>query len=151
MAEDQRPISQGSRLRDPSSATLTIEEVQRGIVPDHEYFAIVYEYVPENDNDLAAVQSQLDFLWRAGFNLAPTPLPDNWKGSVLVDLSEIECPWQLGWSSAFYSRGPRTAERELRDTGTYCWRMPVTFPTQGRKAAMEFAKKDGEGCREDDR
>lgn len=127
--------------------TLTIQEVQRGILPDQEYFAIIYEYIPENGNDLAAVQSQIDFLWRAGFNFAPTPLRDNWKDSVLVDLSEIECPWQLGWSSAFYSRGPRTAERELRDTGKYYWQMPVTSQSfrQKRKAATEFAKKDWEG------
>ncbi|KAK4241302.1 hypothetical protein C8A03DRAFT_12407 [Achaetomium macrosporum] len=123
---------------------LTIAEVQREILPDQEYFAIVYEYIPENGNDLAAVQSQIDFLCRTGFNFAPTPLRDNWKDSVLVDLSEIECPWQLGWSSASYSRGPRPGERELRDTGRYTCKMPVTSqcPRQGRKAVVRFGKDD---------
>ncbi|KAK3328196.1 hypothetical protein B0T19DRAFT_184613 [Cercophora scortea] len=91
-------------------------EVRREIRPDQEYFAIVYEYLPEGENNLAAVQSQLDFLWRAGFCFGLSPREENWKDGVLVDLSEIASPGQLGWTSYY---GRIEAEKHLKDKSRY--------------------------------
>ncbi len=44
---------------------------------DKEYFAIVYQYIPEGRNDPALVQSFMDFLWRAGFQFSGSPHRDS--------------------------------------------------------------------------
>lgn len=100
---------------------LAEDNIQRQIQPDQEYFAIVYEYIPEADNDPVAVQSQLDFYWRTGFSFTPVANANNWKNSVLVDLSELVCPWSLGWTGCY---GKTKAERQLKHKCKYDWIMP---------------------------
>ncbi|AEO68894.1 uncharacterized protein THITE_2016922, partial [Thermothielavioides terrestris NRRL 8126] len=69
----------------------------REIRPDQRYFAIVYEYIPEGENDRSCMQEQLDFLWRAGFELIESFRKENWKSSVLVDLSDIVPVISYAW------------------------------------------------------
>ncbi|KAI1819219.1 hypothetical protein F4861DRAFT_158490 [Xylaria intraflava] len=76
-----------------------------------EYTAIVYEYVPEGDNDGAAVERAADFLWRAGFGYTLCSAARNWKSGVLVDLSDIVHVSGYGWNVKGY--GPRSAESVL--------------------------------------
>lgn len=49
----------------------------RCIVRGQQHFAIMYEYVPEGDNDTDQMQEVLDFLWRAGFECNQTLQKEN--------------------------------------------------------------------------
>lgn len=81
-----------------------VGKVERSIQPGKEYTAIVYEYVEEGENDVAAVQEPLDFFWLAGFGFTLSPLEKNWKSSMLVDLSDIVPPRSYGWNQRLYGR-----------------------------------------------
>lgn len=76
----------------------------RQILPDRQYFAIVYEYIPEGDNDRGQMQQVLDFLWRAGFDFCQSLRKENWKSGVLVDLSDIISPVGYSWHKNSYRR-----------------------------------------------
>jgi len=84
---------------------VTLDGVVRKILPTEEYYAIVYEFVPESQLvDMDVMQSQLDFYWLAGFCLVPMRL-ENWKGpGVLIDMADIICPWHAGWFQTWYRR-----------------------------------------------
>lgn len=91
-------------LRPPS---VVIDEVSREIRRTEEYYAIVYEFFPEEQRplDMAIVQYQLDFYWRAGFCLAIYLKPENWKHpGVLIDMADLICPWHAGWFPSNYVR-----------------------------------------------
>ncbi|KAL1853642.1 hypothetical protein VTK73DRAFT_8911 [Phialemonium thermophilum] len=79
--------------------------------PDAEHFAIVYEYIEEGETDPAVVDEVAETLWLAGFCFVCTPLARNWRGNVLVDLSDIIYAGARGWSPAIYDK--RTAESIL--------------------------------------
>jgi hypothetical protein len=76
----------------------------RCIVRGQRHFAIMYEYVPEGDNDRGQMQQVLDFLWRAGFEYTQTLQKENWKSGVLVDLSDFRSPLDDGWHPKGYGR-----------------------------------------------
>jgi hypothetical protein len=76
----------------------------RQILPAQQYFAIVYEYIPEGDNDRGQLQVVLDFLWRAGFIFDQLLRKENWKSGVFVDLSDIISPVGYGWHPKGYRR-----------------------------------------------
>ncbi|KAK2036350.1 hypothetical protein LZ31DRAFT_483984 [Colletotrichum somersetense] len=84
----------------------TLDGIRREIWPDEEYYAIVYDFVPESqslDNDV--VQSQLDFYYLVGFCLTVPMRKDNWKGcGMLVDMADLICPWHVGWSVGMFRR-----------------------------------------------
>ncbi|EQK98164.1 hypothetical protein G6O67_006131 [Ophiocordyceps sinensis] len=71
---------------------------------DQQYFAIVHEYIPQGESYAAAVQSQIDFFWRMGFDFSSSPRPENWKSGMLVDYPDIVSPWGYGWYKTSYRR-----------------------------------------------
>jgi hypothetical protein len=84
----------------------TLDGILRQILPTEEYYAIIYEFIPDCqlDIDNHVIQSQLDFYWLVGFCVVPMR-PENWKGpGVLIDMADIVCPWHAGWSQAWYKR-----------------------------------------------
>ncbi|KAK4237900.1 hypothetical protein C8A03DRAFT_15594 [Achaetomium macrosporum] len=96
-------------LRPPSQV---IGKLHRSFSPDQTYTAIVYEYVEEGENDPAAVEAVTSFLWLAGFSYGNSSLIQNWKGAVLIDLSDIVHPLGFDWKITRY--GPKTANMVLR-------------------------------------
>lgn len=102
----------GQRLQDlgPELAPprLVLDGIVREIKPPYGYFGIVYEYIDSGKNDTCVVQEGMDFFWRTGFAFARTLKEKNWERGVLVDMSEIICPWQLGWTNRF---GRQDADR----------------------------------------
>ncbi|KLU91897.1 hypothetical protein MAPG_10846 [Magnaporthiopsis poae ATCC 64411] len=85
-----------------------------------EYFAIVYEYIePQQGDDdpkcvdLEGIQASMDFLWTVGFEFSDTRILDNWKGGVLIDLSDIVFPLGCGTSS----RHDRGCAKSLQKAG----------------------------------
>ena len=90
----------------------------REILISKEYYAIVYEYIPQDipplDNE--AVQSGLDFLWLGGFCFGNTR-PENWVGGILLDMADFACPWSPGWARAAYRRVEASAETQNVFTG----------------------------------
>ncbi len=76
------------------------------ILPTQEYYAIVYEWIPESESvmDKDIVQSQLDFFWLVGFCFVPIRL-ENWvRPGVLIDTADLICPWHIGWFLPWYKR-----------------------------------------------
>ena len=102
----QLPTSQ----RPPSQV---IGKLHRSFPHNRSYTAIVYEYVEEGENIPAAVEAVTDFLWLAGFSYGSSPLAQNWKSGVLVDLSDIVHPLGFGWRATRY--GPKKAAMMLRE------------------------------------
>ncbi|KAF6810452.1 hypothetical protein CPLU01_15304 [Colletotrichum plurivorum] len=81
--------------------------ITKQISRDEEYYAIIYEFIPEIQRppDRDMVQSQLDFYWLVGFCLAEPLRLDNWKGrGILVDMADLICPWSAGWFPKRYER-----------------------------------------------
>jgi len=89
----------------------TIDKITRYVGPNKEHVAIVYEYVEEGENDAAAVEEVLNFFWITAFSFTIGPAARNWKGGVLVDLSDIMHPDGYGWNKALYKE--RTTEMVL--------------------------------------
>ncbi len=80
--------------------------VKREILRTEEYYAIVYEFIPDCQlgMDLQVVQSQLDFYWLVGFCIILTR-PENWAApGMLMDMADIVCPWHAAWSRTWYKR-----------------------------------------------
>ena len=71
---------------------------------DRQYFAIVYEYIPEGENDTGQMQLVLDFLWRAGFDFSQSLRKENWKSGVAVDFSDFISPMGYCWNERRYRR-----------------------------------------------
>ncbi|KAL8416323.1 hypothetical protein RB596_006762 [Gaeumannomyces avenae] len=89
--------------------TLVIDKHRRERpFPGREYFAIVYEYIEEDrlDNEEGSeerkaanrrrIQTHMDFLWGLGFEFCGSTVLDNWKGGILIDMSDIIFPLGLG-------------------------------------------------------
>ncbi|ATY62558.1 hypothetical protein CCM_08068 [Cordyceps militaris CM01] len=76
-----RPVTLNHKLR----------ELQRDLT----YTALIYEYIPEAPNDEAALADSLAFFRDAGFAHTLTSLARNWKGNVLIDMSDLvaACGW----------------------------------------------------------
>lgn len=75
--------------------------------PDQDYFAIVYEYIPERRLELNAVQAQLDFFYHLGFEPCQGVREKNWQGpGILLDFGDYNSPvdqWFEG-GGAYYPR-----------------------------------------------
>ncbi|KAL6361454.1 hypothetical protein LRP88_04922 [Fusarium phalaenopsidis] len=69
--------------------SLVVDKINRDFPPDKEYFAIVFEFVEEGENDPATVEKVDEFLWLSGFGHSSSLLEKNWKSGVLIDLSDI--------------------------------------------------------------
>ncbi|KAL8381318.1 hypothetical protein RB595_005537 [Gaeumannomyces hyphopodioides] len=99
----------GEYFRDPTRHDMAPRGVkvgkwQRGLRPDpaEEYFALVYEYIPEQKTDKHElvdrdeIQASMDFLALVGFEFLDSTILDNWKSGVLIDLSDIVFPLGYG-------------------------------------------------------
>ncbi|KAK3304882.1 uncharacterized protein B0T15DRAFT_537918 [Chaetomium strumarium] len=86
-----------------------VHRIKRYLAPDQEYIAIVYEYVEEGKNDPDTIQKAMDFFWLAGSSRTFSPLLENWKSGVLVDLSDIVPPRGYGWQEGLYQDGSGSA------------------------------------------
>ncbi|RMZ82253.1 hypothetical protein DV738_g1778, partial [Chaetothyriales sp. CBS 135597] len=62
------------------------------------HWAIVYDFIPAGEPDLAIGQAHLDFFYLAGFDLYPYK-HDNWRGGRLVDFGDLRSPLSRYWSS----------------------------------------------------
>lgn len=80
---------------------MEISRVERSVKQDAHYIAVVYEFVDDVANDPAVVQPVLDFFWRVGFSHGSSTFARNWKGGVLVDLSDIVHPRGYGWGKRY--------------------------------------------------
>lgn len=81
----------------------------RALRPNEDYFAIVYEFVPEHSTGALAtaaeIQPQLDFFWLAGFCFAPVMRTEEWhRFGQFMDMCDLVNPWSAGWSSWHYRR-----------------------------------------------
>ncbi|KAI8722334.1 hypothetical protein NCS52_00377000 [Fusarium sp. LHS14.1] len=92
--------------------SLVVDKINRDFSPEKEYFAIVYEFVEEGENDPATVEKVDEFFWLSGFGHNSSPLEKNWKSGILIDLSDIVHAGGFGWSPKSY--GPRPANCILR-------------------------------------
>lgn len=88
-----------------------VDKVERRILPDQEYLALVYEFIDEGPNDKAVVEDTATFLWLTGFSHTLSPLAKNWKSSVLIDMSDIVYAGGYGWHLQEY--GPKIAAELL--------------------------------------
>ncbi|OIW30774.1 hypothetical protein CONLIGDRAFT_594704 [Coniochaeta ligniaria NRRL 30616] len=83
--------------------TVTTGRVKRQILPSEHYSAIVFEYIPEPEGPMSEIErKQLIPYWQAGFCFVSVR-PENWKGDVLLDMSDIACPWDANWSRPLYN------------------------------------------------
>ncbi|KAK5998418.1 hypothetical protein PT974_00797 [Cladobotryum mycophilum] len=89
-----------------------VGKYERGMEEGKEYYGIVYEFIPEGENSIEPIQTQMDFFKRAGFDFGGSPRHQNWKSSMLVDYSELVTPWGDGWTRNSYRRD-REARRQL--------------------------------------
>lgn len=90
-----------------------IGKLERFFTREQTYTAVVYEYVEEDINDPVAVEAVATFLWLAGFSHGNSPLAQNWKSGVLIDLSDIVHPLGFGWQVTRY--GLKDASILLRE------------------------------------
>lgn len=67
------------------------------------YHAIVYEYIPEGDNEPEAIEAVTQFFHLIGFTLTDAKM-DNWRRGRLVDISDIIHPGGYGWTLKKYSK-----------------------------------------------
>ncbi|KAK3943412.1 hypothetical protein QBC46DRAFT_338662 [Diplogelasinospora grovesii] len=71
-----------------------LSTVKTALRPKEDYFAIVYEFVPDCGGGglpatAAEMQRQLDFFWLI---------------RLFMDMSDLVCPWSTGWSGMAYGR-----------------------------------------------
>ncbi len=59
-------------------------------------WALVYEYVPQTDQDITTIQQHLDFFFAVGFDMAPWN-PYNWHGGRLVDMNDVCSAFNKNW------------------------------------------------------
>lgn len=77
----------------------------------HTYHAIVYEYIPEEENKPELVRAALWYLFYIGFSCSGSPRIENWKGGRLIDFSDFIFPGGVAWTS--YRYGSASTERSL--------------------------------------
>lgn len=127
--------------------------------PDQEYFAIVYEYIPETKLEFDAVQAQLDFFHHIGFHHCQGHNERNWQGpGILLDFGDYNSPvdqWFLG-RSAYY---PCPAAEIVIDRAKVEARVTEEFdrksmlrdqgilPTEEEKRAEEMEQARGKTAR----
>lgn len=112
--------------RDLRAGMITIDGQKRYLSPEKEYYAIVYEYIPNDMPPLddAATQEALDFFWLSGFTFIDVR-PENWLGGIVLDMACFVSPVSRRWSADDYERvdieswpknffhGPAPAEESL--------------------------------------
>ncbi|KAG7293923.1 hypothetical protein NEMBOFW57_003983 [Staphylotrichum longicolle] len=95
--------------------------------PDRDYFAIVYEYIPETKLELSAVQRQLDFFYHIGFQPCQGVKEKNWQGpGILLDFGDYNSPVDQ-WFRARRAHHPRPSAELVLDR-----------PNVEARAAQEF-------------
>ncbi|KAK3292824.1 uncharacterized protein B0H64DRAFT_326975 [Chaetomium fimeti] len=85
---------------------------------DKIYYAIVYEYVPEEKLELGPVQRQLDFFYYLGFLPCQTMRAVNWQGpGILLDFGDYNSPVDQ-WFPAVFCYTPRPEAEFIIDPKT---------------------------------
>ncbi|KAI0902734.1 hypothetical protein F4823DRAFT_621036 [Ustulina deusta] len=69
------------------------------------YHAIVYEYIPKEDNKPESIEAVVQFFHLIGFSLTDSKI-ENWHGSKLIDMSDIVHPGGYGWTLQKYNEMP---------------------------------------------
>ncbi|KAL7626477.1 hypothetical protein AAE478_003249 [Parahypoxylon ruwenzoriense] len=64
------------------------------------HWAIVYDFVPEEEQDIAVGQTHLDFFYATGLTLEAYK-SDNWRAGRLVDFGDVCSPFTRGWTPPF--------------------------------------------------
>ncbi|KAK4076672.1 uncharacterized protein Triagg1_4275 [Trichoderma aggressivum f. europaeum] len=86
---------------------VVLDRVKRQMSPYEEYFAILYEFIPPQDDTNAAVdirramQAQIDLFWRAGLCMT-IKRSENWKQGILLDMADLVSPWHVEWNRFLY-------------------------------------------------
>ncbi|KAL6802795.1 hypothetical protein GGI42DRAFT_32702 [Trichoderma sp. SZMC 28013] len=86
---------------------VVLDRVKRQMSPREEYFAILYEFVPPQEDIDAAVdirqvmQAQIDLFWRAGLCMT-SKKSENWKQGILLDMADLVSPWHAEWNRFLY-------------------------------------------------
>lgn len=81
----------------------------REIRRDEDYFAIVYEFVPERAGGALAtaaeLQPQLEFFWLVGFCFAPVMRTEEWhRFGLFMDMCDLVNLLAVGWHDTVYRR-----------------------------------------------
>ncbi|KAL8366287.1 hypothetical protein RB595_004859 [Gaeumannomyces hyphopodioides] len=107
---------------------IKVGKYQRQINPCREYFAIVYEFIPDDDGtddpspvDRGKIQASMDFLSVVGFEFADSRILDNWKSGVLIDLSDIIFPLGVGKGKNRHTRGDALSLRSQEPVRGLDW------------------------------
>lgn len=119
--------------------------IERG----REYFAAVYEYVPETKLERSAVQRQLDFFYHIGFHPCQAVKEKNWQGpGILLDFGDYNSPVDT-WFKALSAYHPRRSaeiivdramvEARIEEEGNKLWELrdQGIGPTEEEKRAQE--------------
>ena len=91
--------------RDLSPGEIIIDRQRRHFLPEKEYYAVVYEYIPSDITPLddAAIQSVFDFFWLSGFTFRDIR-PENWLGGIVLDMACFVNPLSVGWYASNHER-----------------------------------------------
>ncbi|CEJ93259.1 hypothetical protein VHEMI08864 [[Torrubiella] hemipterigena] len=73
-------------------------KLQRHLLNSGDYYGIVYDYVEKGENDFEQITRQQSLYLRLGFLFDGRYLEQNWRDSILVDLSDIVAFNKLDWS-----------------------------------------------------
>jgi Tat protein secretion system quality control protein TatD with DNase activity len=113
------------------------------IQQNKQYFAIVYEYVPEAKLELDAVQRQLDFFHHIGFHPCQVMRKENWQGpGILLDFGDYNSPVDP-WFAALNAYRPQpTAEividpEAVEARGVELWNKQEELYRQGVRPTKE--------------
>lgn len=68
------------------------------------------------------MQRTIDFIWRAGFMVFNTARDVNWESNVLLDLSEIAGPYQIGHSMSVHAKHDAKFLVEKKEYPDYLWK-----------------------------
>jgi hypothetical protein len=78
------------------------------------HWAIVYDFIPAELEDVAVRQAHLDFFYAVGFTLEAYKF-DNWRAGRLVDFGDVCSPLTRGWTPPY---APGDARARLNTSGS---------------------------------
>ncbi|KAM4066058.1 kinetochore sim4 complex subunit FTA2 domain-containing protein [Hirsutella rhossiliensis] len=88
---------------------------QEAMIDEQSYYAIVYEFVPQDELDIDTIVAQHDFFHIIGFHVVPFR-ESNWQScGRLVDFSDLVSP-HAGppeWNSDYYARDQESFPRRM--------------------------------------
>lgn len=87
--------------RNLRAGIIAIDRQKRHLLPDKDYYAVVYEYIPNDMTPLddTATQEVFDFFWSSGFTSMDIR-EENWLGGIVLDMASFINPVSCSWSRA---------------------------------------------------